>query len=57
MGKKPAERAVQKAVPAGIGQMFDSAVRCGCCGSASRAVRPKWRVCVNGHTFVKKSDQ
>ena len=58
MGKKPADRGVQKTTPQGAGQGFESTVPCGCCGAASRAVRHRqWRVCANGHTFVKKSDQ
>ena len=57
MGKKPADRAGQKTAPQGGVQGFESTIRCGCCGAASRAVRRQWRVCTNGHTFVKKSDQ
>jgi len=58
MGKKPADRGGQKTAPLGAAaQGFDPTARCGCCGAASRAVRPQWRVCANGHTFMKKSDQ
>lgn len=58
MGKKPADRGGQKTVPLGAAaQGFDSSARCGCCGAASRVVRPQWRVCANGHTFIRKSDQ
>ena len=58
MGKKPADRGVRTTAPlGGAAQGFDSTAPCGCCGAASRAVRPQWRVCANGHTFIKKSDQ
>ena len=59
MGKKPADRGGQKTTTLGAAaQGFDANTRCGCCGAGSRvAVRPQWRVCANGHTFVKKSDQ
>jgi hypothetical protein len=62
MGTKPADRGVQKtalqAAGQGAGQGFESTMPCGCCGAASRAVRRRqWRVCANGHTFVKKRDQ
>ena len=58
MGKKPADRGGQKTAPLGAAaQGFDPNARCGCCGAASRAVRPQWRVCANGHTFIRKSDQ
>ncbi len=57
MGKKPADRGARKTPPLGAAQGFDSTARCGCCGAASRAVRPQWRVCANGHPFIKKSDQ
>jgi hypothetical protein len=57
MGRKPADRGGQKTAPLGSAQAFDSTVPCGCCGAASRAVRPQWRACANGHTFLKKSDQ
>ena len=57
MGKKPADRVAQKTAP-GATQGLDAMVRCTCCGAASRrGARPQWRVCANGHTFVKKSDQ
>ena len=56
MGRKPAERDVQNAtLRSGLG--FESSVPCGCCGAASRRVHRQWRVCSNGHSFVKKSDQ
>jgi hypothetical protein len=57
MGKKPADRGGQKAAPMGSTQGFDLTIPCGCCGAASRAVRPQWRACANGHTFIRKSDQ
>jgi hypothetical protein len=57
MGRKPAERDGQNAALARAGLGFESNFPCGCCGAASRRVRPQWRVCANGHTFVKKSDQ
>lgn len=58
MGTKPADRGGQKTAPLGaVAQGFDSSARCGCCGAPSRAVRPQWRVCANGHTFIRKSDQ
>jgi len=56
MGRKPAERDGQvTSTKSGLG--FESSILCGCCGAASRRVRRQWRVCANGHTFVKKSDQ
>jgi hypothetical protein len=58
MGKKPADRGVQTTAPQGAAQGFEPTIKCGCCGSASRAVPGRqWRVCAKGHTFVKKSDQ
>jgi hypothetical protein len=55
MGKKPAERGVATMAPkAALG--FESSVPCGCCGAPSRRLRPQWRVCANGHSFVRKSD-
>jgi hypothetical protein len=57
MGKKPAERGGQGTAPLGSAQGFDPTVPCGCCGAASRTGRRQWRVCANGHTFVRKSDQ
>lgn len=56
MGRKPAEREARTAVlKAALG--FESAIPCGCCGAPSRRLRQKWRICANGHNFVKKSDQ
>ncbi len=57
MGKKPADRGGQKTTTLGAAKGFESTIPCGCCGAASRAGRRQWRVCANGHTFVKKSDQ
>jgi hypothetical protein len=57
MGRKPGERDVQNASLARSGLGFESTIPCGCCGAASRRVRRQWRVCANGHPFVKKSDQ
>ena len=57
MGRKPAERDGKNAALARSGLGFEPAIPCGCCGAASRRVRAPWRVCANGHTFVKKSDQ
>ena len=58
MGRKPADRGTQTTAPQGAIQGFESTVRCSCCGAASRAGRRRqWRVCANGHTFIKKSDQ
>ena len=57
MGRKPADRDVQNATLVRSGLGFESTVTCGSCGAASRRVRRQWRVCANGHTFVKKSDQ
>jgi len=57
MGRKPAERDGRSAVLAKPGLGFEATIPCGCCGAASRRVRGQWRVCANGHTFVKKSDQ
>jgi hypothetical protein len=56
MGRKPAERD-PKVTELGKSLGFESAVPCGCCGAASRRLRQQWRVCLNGHQFVKKSDQ
>jgi hypothetical protein len=56
MGKKPAERAVTTAVAKNtLG--FEASVPCGCCGAPSRRSHKRFRVCANGHTFTKKSDQ
>jgi hypothetical protein len=57
MGRKPAERDGQNAALMRSGLGFEPNVPCGCCGAGSRRVRRQWRVCANGHTFVKKSDQ
>jgi hypothetical protein len=56
MGRKPADREGQKTVPLGSTQGFEASIPCRCCGAASRAGRSQWRVCANGHTFVRKSD-
>jgi len=56
MGRKPAERD-QKATQLGKSLGFEATVPCGCCGAASRRLRQQFRVCLNGHQFVKKSDQ
>jgi hypothetical protein len=56
MGKKPAERDVKAAVPR-AGSGFEPSMPCSCCGAPSRRVRPQWRACVNGHRFLRKSDQ
>jgi hypothetical protein len=56
MGKKPGERAVTSpVVRAAMG--FEASVPCGCCGAPSRRSQKRFRVCANGHTFTKKSDQ
>jgi hypothetical protein len=56
MGKKPAERAVTTAQPRStVG--FEATVPCGTCGAPSRRGLKQFRVCANGHTFTKKSDQ
>ena len=55
MGRKPAERVVKVTAPRALG--FEANVPCGCCGAASRRVRQQWRICSNGHSFLKKSDQ
>jgi hypothetical protein len=56
MGKKPAERAVATGGPRStIG--FEATVPCGMCGAPSRRSHKQFRVCANGHTFTKKSDQ
>jgi hypothetical protein len=57
MGRKPADRVTQKGSLQGAAHGLDMSVPCRCCGAASRVIRPRWRVCANGHTFVKKSDQ
>ena len=56
MGRKPAERDGENAALMRSGPGFEPNVPCGCCGAGSRRVRRQWRVCANGHTFVKKSD-
>ena len=56
MGKKPAERAVATAVTRS-GAGFEPTVPCGACGAPSRRSHKRFRVCANGHTFTKKSDQ
>jgi hypothetical protein len=56
MGRKPAERDL-KAAELRNTLGFESTVPCACCSAASRRLRQQWRVCVNGHQFVKKSDQ
>jgi hypothetical protein len=55
MGKKPAERAVTAVARNTIG--FETTVPCGMCGAPSRRSHKRFRVCANGHTFTKKSDQ
>lgn len=55
MGRKPAERDEKVTLRGSLG--FESTIPCGCCGAASRRLRQQWRVCLNGHQFVKKSDQ
>jgi len=56
MGKKPAERVVTTAATRGtLG--YEASVPCGCCGAPSRRSQKRFRVCANGHTFTKKSDQ
>jgi len=56
MGRKPADRKGQQATSTSFNEGFDSGVPCGCCGAASRVVRPQWRACSNGHRFIRKSD-
>jgi hypothetical protein len=56
MGKKPAERAVTTAVTRSM-QGFETTVPCGSCGAPSRRSHKQFRVCANGHTFTRKSDQ
>jgi hypothetical protein len=56
MGKKPAERAVTTAATRNtVG--FEATVPCGTCGAPSRRSHKRLRVCANGHSFTKKSDQ
>ena len=56
MGKKPAERVSTTAVTRNtIG--YESHVPCGMCGAPSRRSVKRFRLCANGHTFTKKSDQ
>jgi hypothetical protein len=56
MGKKPAERAVTTGASRNsLG--FEATVPCGTCGAPSRRSQKQFRVCANGHTFTKKSDQ
>jgi len=56
MGKKPAERAVT--TTAGRNTLgFETTMPCGTCGAPSRRSVKRFRVCANGHTFTKKSDQ
>jgi hypothetical protein len=56
MGKKPAERAMATAVTRSAAG-FETTVPCGACGAPSRRSHKRFRVCANGHTFTKKSDQ
>jgi hypothetical protein len=56
MGKKPAERAGAM-VTARSAAGFEATVPCACCGAPSRRSVKRFRVCTNGHTFTKKSDQ
>lgn len=56
MGKKPAERGVTTVTTRNTAG-FEATMRCGCCGAPSRRSEKQFRVCVNGHTFTKKSDQ
>ena len=56
MGKKPAERAVTTAAArSSLG--FEATVPCAACGAPSRRSQKQFRVCANGHTFTRKSDQ
>jgi hypothetical protein len=56
MGKKPAERAVTTVATRNtLG--FEATVPCGSCGAPSRRSQKRFRVCANGHTFTRKSDQ
>jgi hypothetical protein len=56
MGKKPAERLTTPAVTR-TAHGFEANVPCGCCGAPSRRSHKRFRLCANGHTFTKKSDQ
>jgi hypothetical protein len=56
MGRKPAERTVTT-VAARNTLGFESTIPCGCCGAPSRRSHKQFRVCANGHSFTKKSDQ
>jgi hypothetical protein len=56
MGKKPAERAVTTQTARNM-LGFEASVPCGSCGAPSRRSHKRFRVCANGHTFTKKSDQ
>ena len=56
MGRKPAERAVTTPTTRSTAG-FDAGLRCGACGAPSRHSQKRFRVCVNGHVFTKKSDQ
>lgn len=55
MGKKPAERAVTTTARSTAG--FETTAPCGTCGAPSRRSHKRFRVCANGHSFMKKSDQ
>jgi hypothetical protein len=55
MGKKPAERAVMTVTRNTLA--YEATVPCGTCGAPSRRSQKQFRVCANGHTFTKKSDQ
>ena len=35
---------------------YDRGAKCPTCGVPTRILRPKFRRCQNGHTYVKKSD-
>jgi hypothetical protein len=56
MGKKPAERAgTTTATKTTVG--YETSMPCGACGAPSRRSHKRFRLCANGHTFTKKTDQ
>jgi len=57
VGRKPAERTTTASAATRNTLGFEATVPCGACGAPSRRSHKQFRVCRNGHTFTKKSDQ
>lgn len=56
MGKKPIDRAVTTA-PTRNALGFEANMPCGACGAPTRRSHKRFRMCENGHAFIKNSDQ